>query len=62
MRKWQNMAGDMLPEMEGSLAAGRRPSTTYGPGLQKPVPTHRHRLAPEQLRPTSSAVRALLIS
>ena len=48
----------MLPEMDGSLAAGSRPSTSYGPGLPKPVPSHRHRLSPEQLRSTSSTVRA----
>ena len=44
----------MLPEMEGSLAASNRPSTSYA--VQKPVPSQRHRLAPEQLRSTSSAV------
>ena len=47
----------MLPEMEGSLAASNRPSTSYA--VQKPVPSQRHRLAPEQLRSTSSAVSIL---
>ena len=61
VRKWQNTVVDMLPEMEGSLAAGSRPSTSYGPGLQMPVATHRHRIAPEQLRSSYSAVRALII-
>ena len=52
----------MLPEMDGSLAAGSRPSTSYGPGLPKSVPSHRHRLSPEQLRSTSSAVGVLVHS
>ena len=47
----------MLPEMEGSLAASSRPSTSYA--VQKPVPSQRHRLAPEQLRSASSAVSIL---
>ena len=50
----------MLPEMEGSLAASNRPSTSYA--VQKPVPSQRHRLAPEQLRSTSSAVSILITS
>ena len=37
VRKWQNIAGDYCPKMGGSLATGSRPSTSYGPGLQKPV-------------------------
>ena len=49
----------MLPEMEGSLAASSRPSTSYA--VQKPVPSQRHRLAPEQLRSTSSAVSILIV-
>ena len=48
----------MLPEMEGSLAASSRPSTSYA--VQKPVPSQRHRLAPEQLSSTSSAVSLML--
>ena len=48
----------MLPEMEGSLAASSRPSTSYA--VQKPVPSQRHRLAPEQLRSTSNAVSILI--
>ena len=50
----------MLPEMESSLAASSRPSTSYATGLPKPVPSHRHRLAPEQLRSVSSTVGALI--
>ena len=48
----------MLPEMEGGLAASNRPSTSYA--VQKPVSSLRHRLAPEQLRSTSSAVSILI--
>ena len=50
----------MLHEMDASLAASSRPSTSYSTGLPKPVPSHRHRLAPEQLRSASNTVGVLI--